>query len=144
MHQKIQTLQEELAANNISTFRWLSYENYTLKIAGSDDFAYYHEVEITFHALDFVSCATYFSGATLRLATEQDRKELLLLRTRKFGCTPTYTGPENYIGEKIENIIICILIDEDLHPEDCKKYFIVARDFEYNFETVLYYDKKNE
>lgn len=144
MHLKIQDLQNELDANNISDFQLYSFDNFTLKIVGSFDFAYYHNVEITFYGVSYVSCATDFSNATIRLATDQDRKDLLLTRTRRFNYTPpVYKGPENYIGEKIDNIIICIPISENLDKENCVKYFIVARDFDYKFEDVLYYDKED-
>lgn len=142
MLKKMQELQNKLTANNISTFQFLSYENYTLKIIGGFDFAYYHEVELTFYGVSFISCGTYFPSATIRLATDEDQKDLLLIRTRGYS-RPTYKGPDNYIGENIDNIIICIPISEDFDIEKCVKFFIVARDFDYKFEDVLYHKKED-
>jgi hypothetical protein len=116
-------LQSGIKRKNICDFEFLSYSNFELKIAGSFDFAYYHNVEIIFHGVSFVMCSTKFHDATIRLATEDERSCLI----------------ENYKIDYMEEdeIVFCF------EREKSENYFIVAEGFSYNFDIVLYYKKEN-
>ncbi len=143
---KISSLQSELDANNISEFRIFEYnvQEYTfgqfdvkaphrfyLKIVGSFDFGYYHEVEITFFDVRYISCPTFFRGGRFRFATADEVHLIDENSNNSFFFDP-------------EDKVICITIDESLYGNNAAKYFIIAENFDYVFEDVLYYPREEE
>lgn len=121
-------LQRLLKANNIWFFQFYSYRDLELKIIGSFDFAYYHNVEITFHEVSFISSATDFSHAKLRYATDNEKEEL-------------FNG--HSIPCEENDFVFCFTLHEELYGNSCDKYFIVAEGLDFIFEDVFYYKRDN-
>jgi hypothetical protein len=116
-------LQNGLKMRNIYDFQFESYNDFTLKLIGSFDFAYYHNVEITFYGVSFVMCPTKFMDANIRLASSEEYD--WFLKNNRI----------NYMED--DDILFCFTIRESA------KYFILAEKFDYIFEEVLYYKKDN-
>jgi hypothetical protein len=124
MKKKMNELQEKIKIRNICEFEILSYKDFELKIIGSFDFAYYHNVEINFHGVSFILCSTKFRRAKIRFATGEERD--LLLNEHII----------NYMED--DEILICFELNDG-----GDKYYILAEGFDYVFEEVLYYKKEN-
>lgn len=114
------SFQYELENTNIYDFYVLSFNRSgKLLIAGTLDFSYYHEVEMIFGLVSFICCPlTTFNISKIRLATTEEVE--ILLKTYEIDTT-------GYV----------IAFDDDALS---KSYYIVAEEFEYNFELVKYYD----
>jgi hypothetical protein len=122
----VNLLKAELTKKNISDFIILNFiQANTLVIAGSFDFSYYHNVEIIFEEVTYISCPVSFDNATFRLANKSER---------------------SYLKDKLfdgwEDTIICICINEDI-SDACVKHFIVAKNIKYTFKNTYYYKKDN-
>ncbi|MDI9341694.1 MAG: hypothetical protein QM534_14075 [Sediminibacterium sp.] len=98
----------------------LSYKDGNLVIAGSDDFLYYHNIEITFTELFTVVCNSLF-----KLNTEVNSISIV---------DDIQECREINIKYRVEmgNVIFKI-IDED----DCI-YYIIAKDLNYKIEPISY------
>ncbi len=126
MNRCIRDLQNELDRRNLGDFRFLKFtEEGILIIIGSDDFGYYHEVEITFSGVTYISCPTSFEFARFRLATKLEEEEL---------------KPKLFDG--LNDIKICIVLDEEIDKSPIK-HFIVAKEMKYEFSTTFYYKREN-
>ncbi|QDY83536.1 hypothetical protein FQU75_08995 [Paenibacillus polymyxa] len=120
---KLMQLNAILSQNNIDHFYIYDYTSRPkLVLAGSFDFSYYHNIEITFYEVSFLSCpGGVFSIECFRLAND---KELELLKTVSYGF---HEGP-----------VICM---ED--PTFGSRFFIAAESLDYELKTVYYYRREN-
>lgn len=119
----LQDFQERLDRTNISDFNIISKNENDLILAGSFDFAYYHDVEIIFSDVEFIFCPGHiFSINKFRLATREEITELGKIMN---GC-------ESY------GIVTCL--EDTLSNE---KYYIVAQQIKCNWGIVLYYNREN-
>ncbi|WP_252236233.1 hypothetical protein [Clostridium sp. CH2] len=119
INEKMTELQKVIKMKNIDEFEFWDYKDFTLKVVASFDFAYYHNIEITFYKVSFISCSTKFLSAKIRFGTDEERE--WLLKNHKI----------NYI--KDEDILFCFNTNYD-----SDKYYIFAKGFEFNTEDVLY------
>ncbi|KAF6585980.1 MULTISPECIES: hypothetical protein [Paenibacillus] len=120
---KLVQLNEILSQNNIDHYYIYDYTSRPkLVLAGSFDFSYYHNIEITFYEVSFLSCpGGVFSIECFRLAND---KELEMLKTVSYGF---HEGP-----------VICM---ED--KTFGTRFFIAAESLDYELKTVLYYKREN-
>lgn len=117
--QKMIELQNVIKMKNIDEFEFWSYKESTLKVVASIDFAYYHNIEITFYDVSFISSATKFLSAKIRLATNEERETLL------------QKNLIDYINDS--DILFCFTA-----RRDTDKYYIIAKKFDFNTKDVLY------
>ncbi|PZT53825.1 hypothetical protein [Paenibacillus silvae] len=122
----VEQLQQKLRADHIEHFyitepsKWQSGQ---LVLAGSFDFTYYHNVEITFTGVEFILCpGATFCMDHIRLATEEEIVQL---------------HPLMY-GYERNGIVFC-LENEFEH----QRFYIVAKQMTYHFGMVYYYDRAN-
>ncbi len=118
----IDKLQKELDKNGVGKFIVISNNGYNLTLAGSFDIYYYHEIEITFEDIDFVSCpGGVFYINKFRKATDEEILELA-----------------NHIkGYAKRGFVVCM---ENRHNE---KFFVVAHGINYKWVTEYYYKREN-
>ena len=109
----INDLQNKLQHSNISEFNIIYKTEYDLILAGSFDFAYYHDVEIIFKDVDFILCpGCYFSIDNFRLATNYEISQL----------------NKCIHGWEEEGFVTCL--------DD--RYYIVAQQIKFKFHNVKY------
>ncbi|MGR6761181.1 hypothetical protein ACU1JV_04905 [Paenibacillus sp. T2-29] len=120
---KLMQLNEILSQNNIDHYYIYDYTSRPkLVLAGSFDFSYYHNIEITFYKVSFLSCpGGVFSIEYFRLAND---KELEMLKTVSYGF--------------IEGPVIC-MEDQTFGT----RFFIAAESLDYELKTVYYYKCEN-
>ncbi|WP_145408301.1 hypothetical protein [Paenibacillus xylanexedens] len=120
----VEQLQQELKQSNIEHFYIIACEwGNTLVLAGSFDFSYYHNVEITFDEVQFILCpGSIFNVEIIRLATEEEIQQLYLVM---------YGYERNAIVYCLENEF------------EQQKFYIVAKQMKYTFGMVYYYDRPN-
>ncbi|MFD1885532.1 hypothetical protein [Paenibacillus wenxiniae] len=93
-----------------------------LVIAGSRDYSYYHNVELIFHEVQFMMLpAQIFTAERLRLATTEEVADL----------------NEMMYGHQQMGRVFCL---ESLF--EGTRYYVVARQLEYNTDTVYYYKRE--
>lgn len=75
---RLKEIQRNIDEMNIGDFYVISTDNAgNVVVAGSFDFSYYHNIEINFHKVSFVSCPiSLFKIDTIRLASEEESKQL--------------------------------------------------------------------
>ena len=61
---------------NSNDFEIYSYDSFRLRIVGSFDHCYYHEVEVFFEEVEFFLLPQSFSYPTFRMATEDEKSQL--------------------------------------------------------------------
>ncbi|MCV9948573.1 hypothetical protein [Paenibacillus sp. BT-177] len=120
---KLMQLNEILSQNNIDHYYIYDYTSRPkLVLAGSFDFSYYHNIEITFYEVSFLSCpGGVFSIECFRLAND---KELEMLKTVSYGF--------------LEGPVIC-MEDQTFGT----RFFIAAESLDYELKTVFYYKREN-
>jgi hypothetical protein len=125
-NQKLEQLQQELKEGNIEHFyitEPIQHQSQQLVLAGSFDFSYYHNVEITFSEVEFILCpATIFIVERFRLATEE---EIVQLNSMMYGFERNGT-------------VFCL---ENEFEE--QRFYIVAKQMTYQFGMIYYYDRPN-
>ncbi len=91
----------------------------TLSLWGSNDFSYYHTVEVRFHEVSFIQFQADFSHAHFRLASTSE--------TERFLALPSWGGH-----------LFCIVAElgSDI---DSRCYFVSATQVDCRFGTVFYY-----
>lgn len=109
--QHIQQFQKEFLKWSLNEYRIDSFNGIDLVIIGSFDLAYYYDLEIIFHEVDYIECPTYFSALNqIRLGTEEERQKL-----------------------HAEHVVIVLENDEG----GC--YYISCNHFEYRWDRVKIY-----
>lgn len=123
MAEKLSKLTDELKNTNIDDFYIIHYDSSSkLTLAGSFDFSYYHDIEITFDDVSFISCpGSVFKVDTFRLATQEESKLL-------------YEISHGYN----EHTAICL--EDNMFKT---KFFITANDLNYSLAKVYYYQREN-
>jgi hypothetical protein len=126
MREIIKTLQHEVDNHNIHEYHMLNYSTKgELVIAGSFDFSYYHNVEIVFEEVKYISCPTSFGTAKFRLATELERERL-----------------KPKLDDGWHDLILCIELDPDI-DENPIEHYIVAEQIRCRFGVVYHYKREN-
>lgn len=117
----LKKLNHELSKTNISDFYIYDYSSRpSLILAGSFDFSYYHNIEITFNEVSFVTCpGGIFTVDLFRLATPD---EVTRLNEFTYGYNDTQA--------------ICL---EDTTFKTT--FFISAAEVNYKFQNVYYYKR---
>ena len=93
-----------------------------LVIAGSFDFSYYHNIEIKFTDVSFISCpGGGFHADVIRLANETEKAEI-----------------RKYSYGHCDGHIFCF---EEKEPP--AKFYVVADDIDFQVKTVYYYKREN-
>ncbi|WP_434749951.1 hypothetical protein [Paenibacillus amylolyticus] len=123
---KLEQLQQELKAGNIEHFYKIEpgqKQSQQLVLAGSFDFSYYHNVEITFTEVEFILCpGTIFNVELFRLATEEENTQL------------------NSIMHGYERNGTVFCLENEFEQQ---RFYIVAKQMTYHFGMVYYYDWPN-
>ena len=122
------TLDDDIRTKtNINDF-WIEKMNSSnLILAGSFDHGYYHEIEITFTEVKYISCpGGIFNVSKFRSASEEERNKLI--EQKVFG--------NEWLNPKCNVIILEDNIEET-------KYHIVFEEMSYKFETVFHYIRDN-
>ena len=129
MEEQLKELQENIVKNNIREFCVYSYTDMVLTILGSFDICYYQEVLIKFGSVSYAECLTDFMYPLFRLATEDEKNELIL--KVKYGVSFH------------NSYVFCICGYDDFHqdydniiPES--KCFIVANELKIEFGNFTY------
>ena len=111
--------------NAIADFRIQSYDGINLMLIGSSDFSYYHQFELIFHEVSYISLPTDFSYPIFRKASSTE-----------------YIQIENIINIDREETVYCIEA-ETSRSLDKLPFFIVARSVSLKEGMVYYYKRKN-
>jgi len=113
------------AVNDLHLWDWRveSFERGRLTILGSTDFAYYHNAEVVFHEVEFMSCSTSFSHALFRGASDEERERLI----------------EN---AEWEGQLFTIVSDHG-NGSDGLSYFVCAQRAECLLGKIYYYRREN-
>ncbi len=125
----LKKIQKIIDDKGIKEFSFMEYSFFDkLILIGSGDISYYHQIEIIFHNVSYISCPTMFRVAKIRKATSREQEAIrrLLVNDCDF--------------EK--DIIFCIetdIDDEEIH----QKHYIVAEKIEYNNDFVYHYKREN-
>lgn len=123
---KVELLQQELRAANIEHFyitEPIQPQSQQLVLAGSFDFSYYHNVEITFTEVEFILCpGSVFTVELFRLANEE---EIIQLHSIMHGC-------------ERNGIVFCL--ENEFEQQ---RFYIVAEQMTYHFGMVYYYERPN-
>ncbi len=114
---------KEINASNLWDWRLDRFEGDKLHILGSRDFYYYHNLEIVFHDVDFLSCPTTFFHAQFRCATDEERAQ--------------FSGHRDW-----EGTMFCISTDHG-QDEPSPKFYVCAGRVECVVGTVFYYEREN-
>lgn len=116
-------IQRNIDEMNIGDFYVISTDHArNVVVAGSFDFSYYHNIEINFVEVSFISCPlSLFMIDTIRLATIEESKQLGI-----WSC-----------GYH-EGFVICL--EDSVYKH---KFFLACSDVAYSKRTVYYY-KRND
>ena len=110
---------------NILDFRIQSYDSVNLIITGSFDFCYYHEVELIFHGVSYISLPADFSYPNFRKATFAEITEI-----------------EKLITVDVEETVFCIEAETSSSIEK-RPFSVVAESVSINEGLVFYYHREN-
>ncbi len=118
----IDQLQPWLIQEQIEDFYVLRQTEWgRLVIAGSRDYSYYHNVELIFHEVQFLMLPTQvFTVERIRLATAEERADL----------------NRSMHGHEQMGRVFCLE-----SSFEGTRYYVVARQLEYNTDTVYYYNR---
>jgi hypothetical protein len=70
-----------LAVAGVDEFRFESFDGFLLLIIGSFDLCYYHDIELLFTEVEFISCPTYFCEPQFRDAGPKNDGRRFEIRT---------------------------------------------------------------
>lgn len=118
-------INEIVEKTNIDDFRIDSYTGANLLITGSFDFAYYHEVEVEFHEVMYLSLPVLFSNPLFRLASDVEIEVV-----RKF------------IAVSDRHTVYCIEAESDASFEKIP-FYVVAESVRLREGTVYYYEREH-
>jgi len=125
---EIDEINHILKTTNIWNFSIYSYDlnqSDSLTIVGSMDLGYYHELEIRFQQVSYISLPTFFDEPLFRIATKEEISELRKL-----------------ITIEPDEIVICIMTNAGFSFEKTP-FYIVASNIEYTKGLVFYYEREN-
>ena len=119
----INRINEIVKTTNTTDFCVESLVNGTLLITGSCDHAYYHELEIRFLKVDYMSLPTFFDYPELSIATDEQRD----------------LKPEIDVVETA----LLFVIHEDPQFNGGQTHYVVAEQLEITEGIVYYYQREN-
>ena len=122
---ELERINEIVETTNTVDYRIQSYDSVNLMITGSFDFCYYHEVELTFHEVSYISLPADFGNPTFRLATEKECADI-----------------NKIIAVDEEEKVFCIEADTTRTIEKLL-FFVVAEKVTLNEGTVFYYERED-
>lgn len=93
-----------LDSSNISEFVVWSFSDSRLLLLGSDDLAYYHQIEIIYHDVEYIDAPISFWKPRFRAATEEETR---LFRAGKGAST---TASLHVIEDNSDGVITIYLI----------------------------------
>jgi hypothetical protein len=92
----IERLNEIVKTTNTTDFRIQSYDSVNLMLTGSFDFCYYHEVELVFSEVSYISLPSHFWNPFIRMATDAEiaaiRAIIAIDETESVYCIEAETG----------------------------------------------------
>ena len=113
----IELVNKLVAAENITDFQLFDFDGSRMRICGSFDLCYYHDIEVVFIDPVFTSLAMYFSEPTFRMANKEEIAELA------------------HVPDKDESVF-CV-------EADGRKYFVIAADIQAEKCKVYHYQREN-
>ncbi|WP_252236232.1 hypothetical protein [Clostridium sp. CH2] len=119
MNEKMTELQRIIELKKITNFKFSYYKDFILKVVGSLDSDYYHNIDITFYGVSFLSCPTQMIDVKIRLGTNKEYE--WLLQNHKI----------SYLED--EDILFCFTT-----KDDSDKYFIFGENFNFIVQDVEY------
>lgn len=115
----INEIKEDIKKFDFFEFSILSFDNDNLTIAGSEDFSYFHNVELKFHNVQAIACRTYFKVDTKsNFLSIADANEAFEVNTK--------------YDVLIGNVIF------KFQSEDGQLFYIAAKDLTFKIEVVRY------
>ena len=122
---ELDRINEIVETTNTVDYRIQSYDSVNLMITGSFDFCYYHEVELLFHEVSYISLPTDFSYPKLRKAIKSEISQI-----------------EKIIEVAQEETVFCIEAETNCSLEKLS-FFVVAEKVTLNEGLVFYYEREN-
>lgn len=108
-----------VAETNTTDFMVRDFDGARLRIVGSFDLAYYHQLEIIFIEASFISVPTCFNNPVIRMATKEEKHRLSS-------------------NVDLDGHVYCI--EEDL-TATTRKHFVAADEIEAEECMVYYYQR---
>jgi hypothetical protein len=122
---ELNRLNEIVETTNTVHFRIQSYDSVNLMLTGSLDLCYYHEVELVFHAVSYISLPADFRYPKCRKAT--------LMEVAEIG---------NFIAVDTNETVFCIEAATSSSLEKLP-FFVVAESVSLKEGIVFYYEREN-
>lgn len=132
IQEKVSAYENTMKSMNIWEYNIESYTNNILTISGAMDFAYYHEVELYFKGVAYISAPTIILNTEFRLGTEEEKKEIL--KDRSFP-TKDYQNVFAFCNDADD--------PDDIIGARNNKFYIIASDFDYKIGNVYYYKRED-
>ena len=123
--QELERINTILATNEIPDFWIQEFNGINLILRGSFDFFYYHNLEVEFKEVSYISLPVEFHFPFFRLA---DTKEINLI--------------SNLVFLSPEDIVYCLEAETSCSINRIP-FYLVARSITIRKETVFYYKKEN-
>lgn len=114
-----------IKTTNTTDFRVHSYDGVNLVLTGSFDFAYYHEVEVEFREVAYISLPSCFENPNFRIGTPEEIEAV-----------------RKVIALEKEDIVYCVEAETSCSTEKLP-FFIVAEDVTVREGKVFYYEREN-
>jgi hypothetical protein len=132
--QELDRLNEILETINAIDFRIQSYDLADdLLIAGSFDFCYYHEIEVIFHEVSYISLPASFGEPHFRRASPVEVIEV----GKQMGQQVS-----NLVAWDTEEVVFCIEATTD-YTLNRLPFFVVARSVSWREGRVFYYEREH-
>jgi hypothetical protein len=122
---ELNRINEIVDTTNTVDYRIQSYDSVNLMLTGSFDFCYYHEVELLFHEVSYISLPADFSYPKFRKATLAEISDI-----------------EKLIAVDSEETVFCIEAETSCSLEKLP-FFVVAERVSLNEGLVFYYEREN-
>jgi len=122
---ELNRINEIVETTNTVDYRIQSYDSVNLMLTGSFDFCYYHEVELLFHEVSYISLPADFSYPKFRKATLAETSDI-----------------EKLIAVDEEETVFCIEAETSCSLEKLP-FFVVAERVSLNEGLVFYYEREN-
>jgi hypothetical protein len=122
---ELDRLNQIVTSTNTVDFRIHSYDSDNLTIIGSFDFSYYHEVEIVFSEVEYISLPADFNEPLFRLGDENEVEAIAKL-----------------VALEEDDTVFCIEAETTCSIEKLS-FYIVSRGISLREGMVYYYDREN-
>jgi hypothetical protein len=118
-------INEIVETSNTTDFRVQSYDSVNLLITGSFDFCYYHEVEVEFKEVSYISLPSNFNCPRFHIASAHEIESIRKL-----------------IALESEDIVYCIEAETSCSITKLP-FYIVAKGATVREGLVFYYEREN-